>query len=368
MALGSRKWDRRFDAAVIVAVFSFTATLAWVFWPPASGSRNAADRLGKPPLVVYCAHDSVYSGEILRAFEEQTGIPVEPRYDTEATKSLSLVNLIVVERTHPRCDVFWNNEPLAMMQLRREGLLVPYQGSGHQRIPAKYKDPDGHWTGFAARLRVQAVSNKFHPSSAKFVDLTEREDLSRFAVAKPLYGTTLMHYSLLWKIWGPERLKKWHHDIRRRGAREVAGNGPAMDLVASGECDFCWTDTDDYFVAHDDGKPVWMQPVQVTVPGKGSGAKPTQVTICIPNTVAIVQGTKQLPEAQRLVDFLLAAETELSLARSQARQIPLGSLDAAKLPEDVKGLQRFVDSGADLFELDAARTECLAWLKSEYVR
>jgi len=41
-------------------------------------------------LVVYCAHDAAFSEEILKAFEKKTGIKVEPRFDTEATKSLGL--------------------------------------------------------------------------------------------------------------------------------------------------------------------------------------------------------------------------------------------------------------------------------------
>jgi hypothetical protein len=48
---------------------------------------------GHAPLVVYCAHDSIYSEKILRDFEQRTGIPVATRFDTEATKSLGLTAL-----------------------------------------------------------------------------------------------------------------------------------------------------------------------------------------------------------------------------------------------------------------------------------
>jgi iron(III) transport system substrate-binding protein len=63
-------------------------------------------------LVVYCAHDQVFSERILRRFEQETGIRVLPRFDTEATKSLGLTNLLISENKHPRCDVFWNNQVL----------------------------------------------------------------------------------------------------------------------------------------------------------------------------------------------------------------------------------------------------------------
>ena len=101
-------------------------------------------------IVVYCAHDSVFADAIVKEFERQTGIPVNVVYDSEATKSLGLVNQLKLEKGDPHCDVFWNNESLGTMDLASEGVLEPYKGAGYERIPAQYKDDSGRWTGFAA--------------------------------------------------------------------------------------------------------------------------------------------------------------------------------------------------------------------------
>ena len=85
-------------------------------------------------LVVYCAHDAEYSEPILREFERRTGVPVVIQFDTESTKSLSLIQRIKGERHQPRCDVFWNNETLGTMELGEDGLLEEYRGSGWDRI------------------------------------------------------------------------------------------------------------------------------------------------------------------------------------------------------------------------------------------
>ena len=199
-------------------------------------------------LVVYCAHDKVYAEAILKDFERQTGIRVDVRYDTEATKSLGLVNLIVAERERPRCDLFWNNELLGTVDLHVQGLLEPYKGTGWERLPDKYRDADGHWVGFGARLRVQIVNTQQLSADAETVQSLFTLEPSRAAVAKPLFGTTLTHYTVLWHAWGPERLKAWHHELRLRGIREVDGNGAVKDLVAQGVCDAGLTDTDDFFV------------------------------------------------------------------------------------------------------------------------
>ena len=334
---------RRFLPLILVAAVLATTLLY---------RRASADR-----LVVYCAHDSIYADSILRDFTRQTGIAVAVRYDTEATKSLGLTELLVREKDAPRCDVFWNNELLGTLDLQERGILAPYRGPGWQRIPANFKDADGHWTGFAARLRVQIFNTQKTTPPADQAPEPPR-DLSRFAIAKPLYGTTLTHYAVLWQRWGPEKTTAWHRDWRARGVRELNGNAAVKDAVADGACDAGFTDTDDFFEAKDAGQPVVMRPLQLD-----DGA-----TICIPNTVAIIRGTRRETDARRLVDFLLSAETELALARSKSRQIPLGPVPADQVPAEVRELQAAAQRGVPLNGLLPARNECLAWLKAEELK
>jgi iron(III) transport system substrate-binding protein len=312
-------------------------------------------------LVVYCAHDSRFSEKILRDFEKRSGVPIAIRFDTEATKSLGLVELLIREKDAPRCDVFWNNELLGTLDLQERGVMEPYRGAGFARIPAAFKDPDGHWTGFAARLRVLIGPGPM-TDNGPAVRLSRGDlalpDASRMAVAKPLYGTTLTHYTALWRAWGSGRLQAWHRDWRRRGVRELNGNAAVKDAVATGACDFGFTDTDDFFEAKDEGKPVAMLPVRLD-----DGA-----TICIPNTVAIIRGTGHPDAARQLVDFLLSEETELALAHSASRQIPLGPVPVEQVPAEVRELMIWAKDGANLTKLGVARAECLAWLKAEYLR
>jgi iron(III) transport system substrate-binding protein len=182
-------------------------------------------------------------------------------------------------------------------------------------------------------------------------------NLDRVAIAKPLYGTTLTHYTVLWQRWGADRLKAWHHDTRKRGVREVNGNGLVKQIVAQGTCSYGLTDTDDFFDAKDRGSPVRMIPVQLE-----DGA-----TICIPNTVAIIRGTQRRAQAEKFVDFLLSAENETALARSKARQIPLGSgIADGAIPAEVKELATFAMKAVPLAGMLKARGECLAWLKTIY--
>lgn len=310
---------------------------------------------GPQPLVIYCAHDSIYAEKILREFEKRSGIPVVMRFDSEATKSLGLVELLLREKDHPRCDLFWNNELLGTLQLTREQVLHPYQGPGYKRIPPAFRDPDGAWCGFAARLRVWIVNTQ--RVTIAVADLPPT-NLARMAMAKPLYGTTRTHYTVLWQQGGAANLQAWHRAWREAGVREVSGNAAVKNLVAEGVCDYGFTDSDDFCEARRAGSPVAWFPVRV------AGDK----TICIPNTVAIIRGTRQLAAAQQLADYLLSAETEIALANSGSSQIPLGSVDELQLPAEVRQLKHWAADGFPLDDLETASRVCLAWLKAEYLK
>lgn len=343
--------NRRLPWIAATVVILATTALFFLLRGPSAPDHSS--------LVVYCAHDAVFASDVLQEFERQSGVRVIVKYDSEATKSLGFINLLIQEKDHPQCDVFWNNELLGTCELHEQGVLLPYRGPGYDRIPGRFKDPDGHWAGFAARMRVYIVNTERMQADQAAIEsrLAGTGELTRVAIAQPLFGTTLTQYTLLWHVWGEEKLKAWHASLHERGIRDVKGNAATKELVAEGACDFAFTDNDDFFVAQDAGKPVAMLPVLV----EGQ-------TVCIPNSVAIIRGTARQDDAQKLVDFLLSAETELRLARSESRQIPLGLLDESQIPDQVRPLTEWADRGADLRPLLPARQSVIKWLKSEYLQ
>lgn len=359
--------------AIVIAVLAMGLVGGWWLWD----RSRVGDR---ETLVVYCAHDAIYADSVLQEFERKTGIAVRVRYDTEATKSLSLLQLITAEATNPRCDVFWNNELLGAVELTRQGLLAPYQGSAWRDRPEAFRDPDGAWVAFGGRFRVwvwnpdrlsvsatsgqpaadslsevnagpaDGAAPELATAMSPFVDWALDPAIPK-ALAEPLYGTTLTHYALLWSSLGPTAVQDWDAQLSARGWSKVAGNAMVQKLVANGSCQLGWTDTDDVFVGRDAGARLEMQPVRIA--GK---------TLCIPNTVMIIRGTQRQAAAERLVDFLASRETELMLARGPARQVPLVTDRKDEWPADVKGLADWVDAAADLRTLVDPRRGCLEWL------
>ena len=310
-----------------------------------------------PRLTIYCAHDSVYSQQVLERFRKETGIKFNVKYDTEATKSLGLVELILQEKGAPLCDVFWNNEVLGTLRLQSAQMLEPYKSPRHAKVPDKFKDESGFWTGFGARLRVYITDPSRLAATQEAIDQRLlAPDLSEVTIAKALYGTTRTHYTALWQAWGAEAMKEWHKSIYERGIIEVSGNALTRAMVAEGVCDLGFTDTDDYFVAKQRKQNVGMLPVRL----------PSNEVICIPNTVCLIRDSDRPKQARKLIDFLLTAQTEVELANSQSRQIPLGPVDETMLPEEVRKLMPLTKEALDISSLREHADACLTWLKEIY--
>lgn len=285
-------------------------------------------------VTVYCAADDVHAQPILEEFARRSGIAVHWRFDTEASKTVGLVNQLRIERDHPRCDVFWNNEPLHSMRLADEGLFEAYRSPSAADIPAGFKDAQDRWTGFGARARVLIVNTslvKPEETPKSMDDLADPRWRGRAALVKPLTGTTLTHVATLYTVLGRERTLAWIRALRGNDCRFPTGNGPLATSVGLGECAFGFTDTDDFRKQQVDGKPV-----AAVYPDQGEGQPGTLV---LPNTVALVRGGPRPDLGRKLVDFLLLPEVEARLSASDGAHIPLrGSVPR---PDHVVGPPRF---------------------------
>ena len=309
----------------------------------------------RPAVTLYCAADRLHAEPILREFEAARGVRVDAKFDTEATKSLSLVGAIVREAAAPRCDLFWNNERLGTEALAARGLLRPCRGPGWRGAPAAHRDPGGLWAGFGGRLRVWIVNTDRMPATRGAVDAELRKSAGMsFAHANPRYGTTLTHFSLLHRERGDAGLRAWHAGVVNAGATAGGGNGRVKDLVAAGTVACGWTDTDDAHLALEAGAPVATLPVLVE-----SGGEPRPV--CIPNTAALVRGRPPNDAAEALFDHLFSDGVTARLANGPGRQVPLAPT-GRPLPADVAAFAALAADAAPPDGLLPHRAAVLAWL------
>jgi iron(III) transport system substrate-binding protein len=156
-------------------------------------------------VTAYVSADRPFSEPVMQEYERRTGVRVNVVYDTEETKSTGLANRLLAEKSRPQADVFWSNEPVRTLVLKARGVLAPYRSDAAQGIAETFKDPEGYWTGFSARLRVIVYNTtKIRADDAprSVLDLADQRWKGQVAIADPRFGSTSRRCTPSWATGG----------------------------------------------------------------------------------------------------------------------------------------------------------------------
>ncbi len=300
----------------------------------AACSRIQQKSAGADELTIYVSTDRVFSEPILRGYEQKTGVKVNVVYDTEETKSTGLANRLLAERTNPQADVFWSNEPVRTLVLKSRGVLSPYKSPNAAGIPSEFKDAEGYWTGFSARLRVIVYNTnlvKAEDAPRSVFDLADPKWKEQTAIADPRFGTTSFHVAALYAELSNALVDEFFSRLKANGVKVVPANSVVCDMVSRGEVKVGLTDTDDVNVAIENKEPVAM--VLPDRDGKGIGVP------VMPNMASLIAGAPHSEAGKKLIDYLLSPDVEQMLAQSDAVQIPLHA--GVEAPKNIPPLSSF---------------------------
>ncbi len=306
--------------AVLVLVLGLTLLAA------CAGGRQTANTTGNNAssggaaneVTIYVSTDRIFSEPVLRAYEQKSGVRVNAVYDTEETKSTGLANKLLAEKNRPQADVFWSNEPVRTLVLKKNGVLASYDSPNAEGIPGIFRDPENYWTGFSARSRVIAYNTnlvKAEDAPKSIFDLADPKWEGQVAIADPRFGSTSFHVAALYAELGDERADDYFRRLKANDVKIVPGNSVVRDMVARGEVKLGLTDTDDVNVALEA-----KQPVAMVFPDHDGIGVPV-----MPNMVSMIANAPHPEAGKRLIDYLLSPEVERMLAQSEAVQIPLHS-------------------------------------------
>lgn len=313
---------RRTSWALMGPAFMALAILVVLF----ALSRQLSDRIS---LVVYTSQDQVYAEPILKRFEEESGIPLRVVYDSEAVKTVGLVNRLIAEKGNPQCDVFWSNEELRTRQLEAMGVL----------------NSDVDWVPFGYRSRRIVIHTNFVGATEaprSLMDLTNAVWKGKLAMAYPLFGTTATHFLALRHHWGDAVWRQWCEGLEANRPLVVDGNSMVVKLVGQGQAWVGLTDSDDIAAGLREGLPIAALPMSAE-------------TLLIPNTVAVIGGGGMGEASLRLMEYLQRPATLGALVEANA-------LESVSLPAGESTLQ------PDWPALLEGMQEDTAWLKGHFVR
>lgn len=249
----------------------------------AAGCKNESGRV----VTVYTSQDQVFAEPILKRFTRETGIKVQPVFDSEAVKTVGLANRLLAETNQPRCDLWWSNEELRTRQLASRGVFAESNG----------------WAAFGFRSRRIVINtNKMTLSQvpSSLLDLTNSRWRGKLALGYPVFGTTSAHFMVLRQHWTPAVWESWCRALAANKPFIVDGNSTVVKLVARGEAWLGLTDSDDILAAQREHHPVAAAPL-------------TAESLLIPNTIAVVRRAPRAAEAAELFRFLQTPDVANSM-------------------------------------------------------
>ena len=312
----------------------------------------------KQRVTLYTSVDDVFAKMVVESFENETGITVDVLGDTEATKTTGLVTRLQSEKADPTADVWWASEPMGTMLLTADGIFEPgaMEGTVDSDWPTALRSPDWSWVATATRSRVIVYAPKrVDTPPTTMAELAQPQYKGRIGIARPQFGTTRIHMSLLASSWGMEAFEAWLVALEANGVRLYDGNATVVRAVAMGEIDVGLTDTDDVWAGQENG---WD--VDLKLETRADHPQwPNLGETRIPNTVAIVRDAPNPDLAKQLAAYLTSAAVERLLYESTSRNTPVDGplreelgiepLDTDSLP-DYAGAAALVGQAMDACE------------------
>jgi iron(III) transport system substrate-binding protein len=242
-----------------------------------------------PEVIVYTSQDEVYAEPVFQQFENETGIHVLPVFDSEAVKTVGLVNRLLAEQNNPECDVFWNNEEFRTRYLASRGV---------------FRETNA-WTHLGYRLVINTNFITLANAPRTFSDVTNKIWFHKVALALPLFGTTATHFHALRQLWGDAAWQNWCHALVANNPFVVDGNSVVVKEVGRGEAWIGWADSDDIADAQQEGQPVLALPA-------------TAETLYLANTVGVIRNCPHPEAAQKFFDYLRNPAVSRKLVEAHA--------------------------------------------------
>lgn len=265
-------------------------------------------------LVVYSGREEELVGPLIERFEEETGIDVAVRYANSAELAATLAE----EGDNSPADVFWAQDPGALGAVESEGRFAKLPESVLERVPARFRDPDGTWTGVSGRVRViafntDAVSEDEVPD--RIDDVADPRWRGKIGIAPP-NASFQAFVSAMRLSRGDDATREWLDAVKANEPRFYENNIAILEALAEGEIEIGLVNhyylsliksenpsapvANHFLASGDDG-------ALISVAGAG-----------------VISGTDKQAEAERFVEFLLSETGQRFYAEeTQEAEYPL---------------------------------------------
>lgn len=264
-------------------------------------------------LNIYSARHYDADFEIIKKFEEQTGIKVN---HTQA-KASELIKRLQLEGDKSPADIFITADISNLNEAKNAKILAPLKSEFLEKtIPAHLRDKDNQWFAITKRARIIAYNKNANTDISKlknYEDLAKPEFKGKIVMrsATAPYSKTLL--ASIFANDGESKAREWAKGVLANLATALkGGDRDQARQVFAGEADFAVMNT--YYIGLLKNS---KNPKDVEV-GNALGiifpnqeGRGTHINI---SGIALTNSSKNKEEAKKFMEFMLTPEIQKTLS------------------------------------------------------
>ncbi len=265
---------------------------------------------------------------LLDAFTKDTGIKAKIIF---AKKGLA--ERIAAEGMNSPADILLSVGIGKLVGARENGITQAVTNDTiNANIPARYRDPEGHWFGVTTRARVIFASKeRVEQKAITYEELADPKWKGRICTRSGQHVYSIGLFASLVAHHGAEWTEKWLTDVKANLARKPAGNDrKQVKAIFSGECDIALGNT--YYMGKmqtNQKEPVqkeWATSVNVLFPNTED--RGTHVNI---SGVSLANHAPNKANAIKLLEFLTTTKAQQIYAETNFEYPVRANVPSCKL-------------------------------------
>jgi len=300
---------------------------------------------------VYSYRQPELIAPLVDAFEEETGITVNVVHLNKG-----MVERLLAEGSRSPADLVFTVDISRLNAVVEAGLTQSVKSEVMKaNVPARYRDPDGHWYGLTTRARIVYASRDRVEDGevVTYEDLAGPKWRGRICTRSGLHAYSVALTSAVIHHHGREGARAWLEGMRTNLARPPEGNDRAqVKAIWAGECDVSLGNT--YYMGKmlsNEDQRQWAESVHIVFPKFVNGG--THVNV---SGVAMTASAPNRENALKLMEFLTSPGAQEIYAEANY-EYPIGpGTEPAKL---VRSWGEFTPDDVNLTTLAGLRAAAL---------
>ena len=263
-------------------------------------------------LVIYSSVDEENAKNILDAFSKATGIKVHMVF----LSSGPAMSRIEAEQANPQADVWFGAPNENHIVARERGLTQPYTPAAAADLAPGFKDTKGYWHAFYMNplgfgVLPKELEEDGKPIPASWKDLLNPAYRGMIQMPSPQSsGTAYAMIMTLIQTFGEDEAYSYMKELNPNiQTYTQSGTGPSKNLAIR-ETAIAIQFTPAFLKLMDEGYPA-----KVVFPEEGVGYEAA--------ALSILKGSKNLENAQALVDWIISQEGQQILSEKKTYFFPV---------------------------------------------